>query len=631
MPSQEQAAPSPAPGRRSGLFRRFVVSYCLLLVVLWVPLFVLADVRMSEGLRDQARERGLAIARSLAALSQPSLVAYDTLAVAQGAARAKRQSGLTDVVVFDKEGRIAAHTEAGWLQGQPPTEPDLLRAARTPVVTVSEVEMAPAAPGGRPVPGLEIVVPVYLDEGSAEKWGAVRVRLSTEEIHARIRSTRLGLLGLGLLALAVGVLGSFVMARRITKPLSGLVAGALRAARGDLESRIEVHTGDEIEELAGSFNHMIEEVEQKQRAIAELNRGLEEKVRVRTEDLTQAKGDLERAYEELSQAEMNLIHSEKMASLGQLVAGIAHEINTPSSAIGAAVYNLADDLRALPGQVRVLVDEGLPAAESEPLFALIARALTPEPGRRSSTADIRQRTRSLEASLSAAGLDEHARAGAHLHAPRLCRRAAGAGRARAARPGRRGLPGERGPPGARGPGRPALDRDHHPPGQGAQGLLAARPGGDDGGGRPRRDRDDAHHPAQPDPLRRRGRAPLRDRAPGHGQRPRAEPGLDEPHPQRPAGHGRERPTHHRDLAGGFLRGRAHHRQRSRHPRGHPRPHLRPLLHHQGPGRGHRAGARHRPADRPAPSRADPRRLPARAHQLRGPAADGAGPRPEVGA
>ena len=56
MPSQEQAAPSPAPGRRSGLFRRFVVSYCLLLVVLWVPLFVLADVRMSEGLRDQARE-----------------------------------------------------------------------------------------------------------------------------------------------------------------------------------------------------------------------------------------------------------------------------------------------------------------------------------------------------------------------------------------------------------------------------------------------------------------------------------------------------------------------------------------------------------------------------------------------
>ena len=195
-------SPTPRPGRRSGLFRRFVVSYCLLLVVLWVPLFALADIRMSQGLREQARARGLAIARSLAALSQPSLVAYDTLAVAQGAARAKRQSGLTDVVVLDKEGRIAAHTEAGWRQGQAPEEPELQRAARTPVVTVDEVEMAPAAPGGRPVRGLEIVVPVYLDEGSAEKWGTVRVRLSTEEIHARIRSTRLGLLALGLLALS---------------------------------------------------------------------------------------------------------------------------------------------------------------------------------------------------------------------------------------------------------------------------------------------------------------------------------------------------------------------------------------------------------------------------------------------
>jgi signal transduction histidine kinase len=382
-----------------------VVSYCLLLVVLWVPLFALADLRLTEVLQEQSRERGLSIARNLAALSQPSLVAYNTLAVAQDAARARRQQpGVTDVVIFDKEGRIAADTEAGWTQGQMPTDLDLLRAAAAPAETVTEVVLLSPKGAGR-TRGLEVVVPVYL-EGSSEKWGVVRVRLSTEEVHARIRSTRLALLGLGLLGLAVGVVGSFLMARRITRPLSGLVAGALRAARGDLESRIEVRTGDEIEELAGSFNHMVEEVEQKQRAIEELNRGLEEKVRVRTEDLTQAKGALERAYEELSQAELNLIHSEKMASLGQLVAGIAHEINTPSSAIGAAVYNLTDDLRALPGQVQALVAEGLPPSASEPLFALVGRALQPEPGRRSSTADIRQRTRALETSLSVAGLPD---------------------------------------------------------------------------------------------------------------------------------------------------------------------------------------------------------------------------------
>ena len=57
-----------------------------------------------------------------------------------------------------------------------------------------------------------------------------------------------------------------------------------------------------------------------------------------------------------------MIHSEKMASLGQLVAGIAHEINTPSSAIAAAVFNVAGDLRALSGQVRALLETGLPGA-----------------------------------------------------------------------------------------------------------------------------------------------------------------------------------------------------------------------------------------------------------------------------
>jgi hypothetical protein len=65
---------------------------------------------------------------------------------------------------------------------------------------------------------------------------------------------------------------------------------------------------------------MVEEVEQKQRAIEELNRGPEEKVRVTHRGPHAGEGRLERAYEELSQAEMNLIHSEKMASLGQLVA-----------------------------------------------------------------------------------------------------------------------------------------------------------------------------------------------------------------------------------------------------------------------------------------------------------------------
>ena len=68
----------------------------------------------------------------------------------------------------------------------------------------------------------------------------------------------------------LGAFGSFVMALQITGPLSNLVAGTIRAAAGDLETRIDIRTGDEIEELAGNFNDMVQEIRSNQQAIGEL-------------------------------------------------------------------------------------------------------------------------------------------------------------------------------------------------------------------------------------------------------------------------------------------------------------------------------------------------------------------------
>ena len=161
---------------------------------------------------------------------------------------------------------------------------------------------------------------------------------------AQRRHTRLDLLGAALLAVALGAVGSFFLARRITRPLSHLAAGTRRAAAGDLESRLELRTGDEMEELARSFDEMIGQIRANQRAIQELNRDLEQKIRGRTEDLEWTNEALLKAYEDRQQAEAQMILSEKMASLGQFVAGIAHEINTPSSAINAAIVNVAEGL-----------------------------------------------------------------------------------------------------------------------------------------------------------------------------------------------------------------------------------------------------------------------------------------------
>ncbi|MFQ2823095.1 MULTISPECIES: ATP-binding protein [Aeromonas] len=77
------------------------------------------------------------------------------------------------------------------------------------------------------------------------------------------------------------------------------------------------------------FGYDITQLKKVEREIIQLNEQLEGKVTERTRSLSEANNQLGKAYDDLKQAQQTLVESEKMASLGSLVAGVAHEINTP--------------------------------------------------------------------------------------------------------------------------------------------------------------------------------------------------------------------------------------------------------------------------------------------------------------
>ena len=97
--------------------------------------------------------------------------------------------------------------------------------------------------------------------------------------------------------------------------------------------------------------------------IEDLSRDLEDKVRVRTEQLRTTNEELRSAYRDLQTTQLQLVQREKMASVGQLVAGVAHELNNPIGFISSNVATLADFVQRLRGMLETYQDA--PLAETD--------------------------------------------------------------------------------------------------------------------------------------------------------------------------------------------------------------------------------------------------------------------------
>ena len=164
--------------------------------------------------------------------------------------------------------------------------------------------------------------------------GVLDIIYPLDEIEKTLRTNTYTVFGLSIgFILLLGLLVSYLVNRTIYLPLKDLDDGAERLAAGDLENSIPVRSKDEFGHLANSFNSMTRALRKSRVDLEDWGRTLEQKV--------------EKATRELHKAQAETARSEKLASVGLLAAGIAHELNNPLTGVLTFTYlvrkNLPDD------------------------------------------------------------------------------------------------------------------------------------------------------------------------------------------------------------------------------------------------------------------------------------------------
>lgn len=168
------------------------------------------------------------------------------------------------------------------------------------------------------------------------------------------------LLCLGALAIA-SVMGIFT-ARWIMSPIRQLNRASEAIALGNLGQVVQKSHIQEFNTLAQSFNYMAEQLGESFTALERSNEELEERVEERTLKLKNALSELQR-----TQAQM--IQSEKMSSLGQLVAGVAHEINNPVNFIHGNLIHAEEYMKDLLDFIRLYQQHSLHPSPEIQTFA----------------------------------------------------------------------------------------------------------------------------------------------------------------------------------------------------------------------------------------------------------------------
>lgn len=240
-----------------------------------------------------------------------------------------------DITIFDKKGAVAYSSRQGEVgriiektsevcrmcHGNAASPPAELRPPDNWIIT--------SDPSGNRL--LKFVLPIDNDHSchtapchhhpeSQRLLGVLEMNFSTATVDHTIRQNRLGTFSFGGMFIIMISASLFVILYKlVSKPVSLLNEGMHKLSKGELDYVIELNSDDEMGRLAQTFNSMARDIKKYKEDMESWTRALEDEVQKKTT--------------EIMKAHDQLINAEKLASLGRMAAGVAHELNSPLTGI----------------------------------------------------------------------------------------------------------------------------------------------------------------------------------------------------------------------------------------------------------------------------------------------------------
>lgn len=262
------------------------------------------------------------------------------------------KQGIERIRMFSREGRVMFSTQPGQRDEVAPKTGEMCAACHQgsePKVNLSPRSRVRIFGGTSGRRSLMMVTPIYNEPSCSRSachahpagtkvLGILDVTFNLEQVDRELASARLRLLAIFTIQILLisGLIVVFVR-RFLQRPINQLIAAARRVSEMNLEESLNGRENqDELGELARSFDTMRERLRVALHEITQFTQQLESKVQERTE--------------QLKTAQQKLMQNDRLASLGQLAASVAHEINNPVN----SVLTLSMLMQ------RIMTDEGIP-------------------------------------------------------------------------------------------------------------------------------------------------------------------------------------------------------------------------------------------------------------------------------